>query len=189
MQKLYLLAILPPEELSAQIDEIRKECSEKFGVLAALKPPVHITLHRPFKMEDTNEKYLYRMLSPARWFNIFDICLENFGSFNVQVIYVHVNKNERLSMLYRKITGIINRNKLDPRETKNGNTAFNPHITIAYRDIPAESFPKMWEEYKDRKFKRSFTADRFTLLKHDGKRWNILKEFILQPEPETLSLF
>lgn len=189
MHSLYFIAILPPEDLSRQIHEIRKACSVKFNVYKGLKPPVHITLHRPFKMESSFEKNLVRLLAPAAVHNGFEVHLENFGSFNIQVLYLNVLRNEALTGLYRKINGIINRNKLDPKEVKTGNRSFNPHITIAYRDIPAETFPAMWEQYKDERFKRTFTADRFFLLKHTGEEWLPLHAFDLKSEPETLTLF
>jgi hypothetical protein len=45
----------------------------------------------------------------------------------------------------------------------------------------------IWEEYKDARFKRTFTIDHFSLLKHDGKQWNKINDFKLsmmvrQPE-------
>ena len=69
--------------------------------------------------------------------------------------------------------------KIDPKEAK-GNTLFRPHVTIAYRDIPPEVFPAMWEEFKNRKFNRSFKVESFSLLKHDGKQWNLFREFHLK---------
>ncbi|MXV15265.1 2'-5' RNA ligase family protein [Hufsiella ginkgonis] len=189
MENLYLLAILPPAQLGGQIHEIREECAHRFNVKAALKPPVHITLFRPFKLGPVLEKHLLRQLSPAAVHPDIEIILENFDSFNVHTLYIRVVKNPGLSSLQRGIARIMNQHKFAPRETKNGNTTFTPHITIAYRDIPAETFPLMWEEYKDRKFQRKFTADGFTLLKHDGKKWQIFKEYRLKQEPEALTLF
>jgi len=186
MKNLYLTAILPPEDLTEQIDAIRKECAELFGVEAALKPPVHITLFRPFSIEDERENQILKLLSPiGHHHSSFKVNLENFDTFNNQVVFIRVLKNEGLADLQREISGIYNRNKIDPKEFKSRST-FNPHITIAYRDIPAAVFPAMWEVYKNRKFKRSFTAESFILLKHDGKKWQPFKEFTLKKQEENL---
>ncbi|MDF3077698.1 MAG: hypothetical protein K0S09_1587 [Sphingobacteriaceae bacterium] len=190
MESIYLLAILPPEELSAQINEIRQECSEKFKVYKGLKPPVHITLFRTFTMDNSLEKHLHKLLMPVTHsHHPFEQQVENFDCFNSHVLYIRVLKTEALSAMQREISAIMNKSKIDPRETKTGNTLFTPHITIAYRDIPPETFPLMWEEYQNRKFKRSFTVDRFTLLKHDFKKWNVLEEFRLAEAREELRLF
>jgi 2'-5' RNA ligase len=188
MKNLYLTAILPPAQLSEQIDDIRKECAERFNVKAGLKPPVHITLYRPFFLEQKREAHLVKLLLPVTDHVPFEQELENFNSFHMHTLFVRALKNPFLSSLQRSISSIMSRNKIDPREVK-GNTLFNPHITIAYRDIPPEVFPLMWAEYRDRKFKRSFTIDGFTLLKHDRKKWNIFREFRFKQKEEVLTLF
>ncbi len=190
MENIYLLAILPPEELSIQIDQIRKECSDKFKVYKALKPPVHITLFRTFTMDNSLEKHVHKLLMPVvNSHHPFEQQLENFDCFNVHVLYIRALKNPALAAMQRQISAIMNRSKIDPKETKTGNSLFTPHVTIAYRDIPPETFPLMWEEYKNRKFKRCFTVDRFILLKHDYKKWNILEEFKLTEQVKELKLF
>jgi 2'-5' RNA ligase len=188
MENLYLTAILPPEQLTEQIDEIRKECAEKFNVKAGLKPPVHITLFRPFKLESEREEHLLKILNPVTYnYDPFEISLENFDTFHSHVVFIRVTRNKELLDLQHEISGIYNRNKIDFQEVKS-RQSFKPHITIAYRDIPAPIFPNMWSEYKDRKFKRRFLINHFTLLKHDGKRWQRFKDYYLKKEAE-LSLF
>lgn len=185
---LYLTAILPPVPLAEEIDEVRIEISEKYRVYKALKPPVHITLFRPVNVDDDIEKYLIQWLKPVTHLhNPFEQQLENFDSFNNHTVFIRVLKNAHLQKLQKDISAVFNKNKIDPREVK-GNTSFNPHVTVAYRDVPPEVFAEIWEGYKNRRFKRSFNVDRFTLLKHDGHRWSILKEFPLQ-KPEMLQLF
>jgi 2'-5' RNA ligase len=185
---LYLTAILPPPHLSEEIDDIRIELSERYQIFAALKPPVHITLYRPVSVSQGFEPQLIKLLQPVGYeHRPFQLDLSNFGSFNIQTIFVSAVKNLFLSDLQKDISAVYNKNKIDPKEVK-GNTAFHPHLTVAYRDIPPEKFPLIWSEMKNRKYKRSFLVDHFTLLKHDGKHWQRLKEFVLQ-KPEDLQLF
>lgn len=185
---LYLTAILPPPELSEQIDDIRKELSERYKIYAALKPPVHITLYRPINIKDDFENTLIKLLKPVCYSHTpFTQDLLNFESFNIQTLFISAVKNPLLGSLQKDIASVFNKNKIDPKEVK-GNTTFHPHITIAYRDIPPDVFPKIWQELKNRKFKRSFLIDRFTLLKHNGKQWQVFKEFALQ-KPQSLELF
>ena len=185
---LYLTAILPPHQLSEEIDDIRKELSERYKIYAALKPPVHITLYRPVNVKESYESTLIKLLKPVcANHNPFKQDLLNFDSFNIQTLFIGTVKNPLLSALQKDISSVFNKNKIDPREVK-GNTTFHPHITIAYRDIPPEIFPEIWNELKNRKFKRSFPIQHFTLLKHNGKQWEALSEFPLK-KPETLQLF
>ncbi|WP_207423668.1 2'-5' RNA ligase family protein [Desertivirga brevis] len=185
---LYLTAILLPSPLSEEIDDIRKEISSKYNVYAALKPPVHITLYRPLSIPLTTEKNLIQLLKPVAFMhNSFEQKLQNFDSFNNKTLFVHCVKQPILNNLQKDISAVFHKNKLDPDENKS-NSSFHPHITIAFRDVTPEIFIPLWAEYKNRKLKRSFTIDRFTLLRHDGKKWQALEEFLLQ-KPEELKLF
>ncbi|MFM7858912.1 MAG: 2'-5' RNA ligase family protein, partial [Flammeovirgaceae bacterium] len=54
---------------------------------------------------------------------------------------------------------------------------FQPHVTIAFRDLRKPMFERAWEEFKHRNFKAEFTVDSIALLKHNGKHWNVIMEF------------
>lgn len=183
---LYLTAILPPADLSEEIDEIRKELSVKYQVFAALKPPVHITLYRPLDVESKLENYLINLLKPiGNLHKPFVQELENFDSFNNKTLFVHCLKQPLLNNLQKDISTVIYKNQIDVPEVKS-NSSFHPHITIAYRDVKPEVFIPLWDEFKNRKLKRRFTVDRFTLLKHDGKKWQPIEHFSLSKQDELL---
>ncbi|WP_207532202.1 2'-5' RNA ligase family protein [Desertivirga arenae] len=185
---LYLTAILPPAPLSEEIDDIRKEISSKYNIHAALKPPVHITLYKPLKIPSAQEKHLIQMLKPVSLLhNPFKQELQNYDSFNNKTLFVNCVKEPLLNNLQKDISAVYLKNNIDPEEVKS-NSTFHPHITIAYRDVSPEIFIELWAEFKNRKLKRSFTIDRFTLLKHDGKKWQPLEEYLLK-KPEELKLF
>lgn len=178
MKSLYLLALLPPEDLTSQIDEIRVSCSEKFGVMKALKPPVHITLYRPFRIEEDFENNIIGLIqSAASGMQPFRQDLENFEAFDTHAIVIRALNNPDILKLNSCISSVFRKHGIDLHPSDNH--PFRPHLTIAYRDIKPEVFPVIWDEYKDMKFKRSFIADHFSLLKHDGKQWNIIKNFPL----------
>ncbi len=190
MSSLYLIAILPPEDLSRQINEIRVQCSEKFGVQKALKPPVHITLYRPFKMEDAFETKMCRLLqSVAAGLEPFRQELENFEAFDMHAVVIRALKNPQMMKLQRSVASIFRKNEIDKLPPGTKNLAFRPHVTIAYRDILPEVFPLLWQEYKDAHFKRNFTNDNFSILKHDGKQWNKVRDFKLCGHGSQLGLF
>ena len=188
MRHLYLLALLPPKELSEEIHKIRLECAQKFGVQKALRPPVHITLYRPFHVEQDFEGELIRLLQQGtNGIPSFIQDLENFGSFKSQVVFIKALKSPKLMRLQEAIVSVIRQNQLDKQLDKQKDQPFHPHITIAYRDIPADLFPAIWGEYKDRQVRFSFKADHFTLLKHENAKWNAVSDFKLNPDIERLS--
>ncbi|RYE22349.1 MAG: 2'-5' RNA ligase family protein [Sphingobacteriales bacterium] len=174
-QSLYFFAILPPDELAEKLDAIRVEVSEKYLCYAALKPPVHITLYPPFK--DVNiEKRFSLMSSWIQRQPIFDIQLKDFNFFKNRehpVVYADVVKNLQLQQLQAGLKRYLRRFVPTTKESY----SFKPHITLGYRDIKPEVFPDIIRDFSKRTFEASFTADTVYLLKHDGKKWNILFGF------------
>ncbi|SMC60371.1 2'-5' RNA ligase family protein [Pedobacter africanus] len=181
MESLYFVAILPPQEISAEIDEIRKQCSIDHKVYTALKPPVHITLAPPFKLNSQFEPKLFNSLELARNFPSFNQELKNFDGFPSHTVYINALKNPFISALFKTI-----KNALKPYSIDNKGS-ITPHVTIAYRDL-SDAYPQIMEEYKRRKYKAEFTVNKFSLLKHDGKNWNLLREFESRPQREQFTI-
>ncbi|NEU08266.1 2'-5' RNA ligase family protein [Flavihumibacter sp. R14] len=177
MKGLYLIALLPGADISEQIHEIRLECSEKFDVYKALRPPVHITLYPPFYFDEANEKRLiYVLHQQTRGLSSFTQLIANFGHFRKEVVFVNALNSPGLTSLHESIIAVF-RKANDKQVFKP--VAFHPHLTIAYRDITPEKFDRIWGEYNNREYKTSFIADHFTLLKHDRIKWNPIANFKL----------
>ena len=182
MKHNYLIAILPPPELSLQIDEIRKACSEKYKIYKALRPPVHITLLFLKNLDDTFEPKLINSLEAARNFSPFTQKLENYDAFvRNEVVFIKATINKEITTLYRNIKKILGDAAKEPR------SQITPHITIAYRDLK-DQFSQIYAEYKNKSFEASFPVDHFTLLKHDRIRWNILRDYVAKPGDQQSEL-
>ena len=190
MQHLYLLALLPPPPLAEEIHQIRLECSKKFDVYKALRPPVHITLYQPFVVEEVFEKQLFRVLEQSTaGLSSFTQKLENFGCFSNKVVFINALKTAELSNLHKAITSIFGKNNVDKSPDKQINKAFSPHITIAYRDVQPDVFTKIWQEYNNQTFKRNYEVDHFSILKHDKVKWSPIKDFSLRSSDDQPPLF
>jgi len=176
MSGIYLLAILPPHELSLEIHQIRLLCSEKFGVLKALKPPVHISMYRPFRLDqDFEENFIGMIQSAIAEQEVFEQEIENFVAFDTHAIVLRALLNPGIMNLYSIISAIMIEKGIDKHPADI--FPFSPHLTIAYRDIKPEVFPLMWDEYNNTKFTASFKADHLSLLKHDGNQWLVIKNY------------
>ena len=172
---LYFAALLPPPKLKEEIRKLKLEIKGKVGASHALKLPAHITLLPPFKMESHGENGLFETLgSVSSEFNVFEVELDGFGSFGQRVIFISVINPEKITLLHREL--------LQATQTITGANpegSFHPHITLATRDLGPRDFRIVWQEYKDRTYSSNFTATAITLFKHNGKTWDILKEFPL----------
>ena len=52
------------------------------------------------------------------------------------------------------------------------NLGFQPHVTIAFRDLRKARFYEAWETFKNQKYERRFSVSGITLLKHQSDRWH-----------------
>nr|WP_199083143.1 2'-5' RNA ligase family protein [Pedobacter sp. ASV19] len=181
MNNLYFIAILPDQALSAMIDGIRKECALDHGVYAALKPPVHITLAPPFKLPSGMEFQLSESLKTACNFTPFVQKLENFDGFPEHTIYIQAKKSSALTTVYNNLKSVLKLYNAAPKGQ------LTPHITIAYRDVK-EAYSDIMQQYKKRKLKAEFLVNHFTLLKHNGKYWDVLKDYYSSPGSEQLTM-
>lgn len=183
MKQRYLIAILPPKGLSIAIDQIRRECSQTFQIYKALRPPVHLTLRFIGSLEESYEAQLISSLNGARNFKPFIQELENFSGFqNARAVYIAGTKNKQIDRLYQQIK------VLTKSYGKDLHDSLTPHLTIAYRDVNEAKYQEILDYYQSKTFHAMFEVNHFSLLKHDGSTWNVLRHYHCQSGPEQLEI-
>lgn len=172
----YFIALVPGNHLQKELMELKQWVFEETGSKGALRSPAHITLHMPFKWKHSKEDFLVSSLQKLAASNTsFTVSLINFNCFEPRVVYIDVEKSEELSNLRNEVMNLGRKAlKLDlPKDLR----GFNPHITIAFRDLKKPQFYALWEQLKEKPFATTFKVSSIALLKHNGKRWEVLKEF------------
>jgi 2'-5' RNA ligase len=184
-ERLYMMALMPPPDLTERIETIRKSFAEAYQCKAALKPPVHITLYPPYKESEAHEQELKRTLS--RWCSgqqAFNVFLKGFNAFKQNgVIFIDVETSQPLKDLHKGFTTEMT--KLLEPEIKN-RQAFHPHITIGYRDIPPALFAEAMKDYLPQKFKASCAIDAVYFWRHNGKYWETIEAFPFQKQEDLI---
>jgi len=176
---LYFIALLPPENIRTEIENFKKEIKERFQVEHALKLPAHITLQIPFRASKKQEAVLFQKLAAfSKEIVPFKIDLEDFGRFAKNVIFIKLKDHEPFiqlhSELQKTISSFIN---LKSHEIS---SKIHPHITIAVRDLKRSNFQPIWNEFEKRQYSASFVVKNISLFKHNGKTWDIIREFKLK---------
>jgi 2'-5' RNA ligase len=177
-RSLYFIALIPNEPLKSELTSLKNWMFKEFGIKAALRSPPHITLHMPFRWKPEKEEILFHNLGKLASFSPkFEISLCDFNCFKPRVIYVDVINNEQLQSLKKEVMSLSRKIwKIDlPKDLR----GFNPHITIAFRDLKKPQFYEIWEQLKDKPFKAEFKANSLALLKHNGKSWDVYGKFEL----------
>lgn len=190
MENLFLVCLIPPVTIVEDIDVIRNEIAEQFNVLESLKRPAHITLYNPVKLTSKEqEDRFFNKLDEVVFASPFTQVLKNFSSFPPHTVFIDVEHSDGLLNLQAEIKKILK--PLALLEDKD-NFKFNPHLTVAFKDVKPTVYPLIMDEYKERKFKRSFEVNGFSVYKHIDKRWQPFKEYVFknpQEKPRPLSLF
>ena len=175
-KNLYYIAIVAPEPILSEVKAFKHEMREKFNAKHALKSPAHITLQMPFKLPKNQEPDLTTALENfAKNQKGFKLKLSGFDCFAPRVVFVKVAEHEQLLRLHAAFKQFINDKDLIPKE--NISQDMHPHMTIATRDLKKDIFPQAWGYYKNKPYEASFFADRISLLKHNGKFWEVYREF------------
>lgn len=177
---LYFLAVIPPKPILGECQAHKDHFFEKYNSRASLNSPPHVTVHMPFKLKESKEDQLIAEVGKTLT-NVgsFQLQLNGFDHFGQRVIYVKVEDSEPLLNLFLEIRKMMKTN-FNIFNADYKNRGFNPHITLAFRDLKRESFKQAWPEFENVVYKKAFEVKNLTLLKHDGKKWQELKLFELK---------
>ena len=173
--RLYFIAIVAPKPIDEFVRTLKEEMRQQYGCKAALKSPAHITLVPPFKMQEETEKSLREAIDRfTSEQEAFEVQLRNFSAFQPRVIYVDVVPRHQLSMLHKNLNEALflgERFGITPEQRQ-----FNPHITIATRDLRKEDFPEAWARFSKEKYEAKFAANEIALLRNTPGRWDIIHQ-------------
>ena len=176
-KQLFFIALLPPDEVQQFVNQIKQHFAEIYNSRAAQKSPPHITLQPPFEWQLEELPALEQKLQEfAQTQAPIPITLNGFGAFRPRVIYINVLKTPELLGGQKDLMNYLE-SSLSIIDPVSKNRPFAPHLTVAFRDLSKQNFRKAWSEFEQRKLHFEFTVFQLTLLNHNGRRWEIRKEF------------
>ncbi len=178
MLQKYFIAIVPPDPLLSQIQDLKKNIFELYGTKGALRSPGHITLHMPFSWEEEKEEKLISSLQNFSFDKELQLTLSGFSCFEPRVVFINVQKNDILFEMQQQLVKYAKQN-LQLFNQSDDMRGFHPHVTVAFRDLKKPTFYKMWEEYKNKAFDAAFVCNNICLLKHVEDKWEVYKTFTI----------
>jgi len=173
---LYFIALIPGKELRDRVRVVKERMKADYNAGHALKSPAHITLQMPFKRNSRDESAISEALEKfASEETPFFVRLDGFGCFAPRVIFIRIEDPDPVKSIHGRLKGILADELGFPvSEIMND---VQPHITVATRDLTKEAFWEAWPEFQNEEFRGTFEVNSLFLLKHNGKNWDILKEF------------
>ncbi|MGK7911941.1 MAG: 2'-5' RNA ligase family protein [Synechococcus sp.] len=175
-QSLFFLALLPPPDIQARITAIKQEFSDRFNSRHAFKSPPHITVFPPFKWPRSQVSQFECLADFAGSQAEIPVTLSGFGAFPPRVIYVRPFKSSVLMEAYERLQVFL-ADRLELVDPMANKRVFSPHVTVANRDLSTKNFHVAWAEFEGRAFQAEYTSTQLTLLQHNGRNWEIDREW------------
>jgi 2'-5' RNA ligase len=175
MFKKYFIAIVLPEPVLNEVEVVKQQLHEQFGLKGALRSPAHITLHRPFEWKEEKEQQLIEKLKCFDVGNSFLLELNNYNCFSPRVIYVDVMHEPKLFAMQKELKYFAQK-ELGLLNEVNDLRGFHPHVTVAFRDLRKNKFNSIWETFKNREYRAEIEVKGFSLLKLNQK-WEVIENF------------
>jgi 2'-5' RNA ligase len=174
---LYFIALLPPQSIQDFATRAKQHFADNYDSKHAFKSPPHVTLQPPFEwntdkltdLEECLQKFGMRR-------NSIPIILDGYNAFVPRVIYIDVVQTPDLMNLQTDLMVYLE-NNLGIVDKVGKSRGFTPHMTVAFKDLKRSQFKAAWAEFENRELHFEFTASKLTLLKHENKKWNVIKEF------------
>ena len=143
-QQTHFIGVLLPEDITLTLEDCRRYMNEVYGCKSGQGTPIHVILVPPFRLQ---EEYSTADLINAIEKEVlpqglgFTAHIDNFDAFGDRTLFANVVAGENWTKLRDKtIQAILN---ACPGCTKKDKKPFQPHATVANRDIPV--IPSSWD--------------------------------------------
>ena len=171
-QQTHFIGVLLPEDIALTLEDCRRYMNEVYGCKSGHGTPIHVTLVPPFRLQ---EEY-----STADFISViekevlpnglgFTAHINNFDAFGDRTLFANVVAGDAWTRLRDKtVQALLN---TCPGCTKKDKKPFQPHATVANRDIPAGVMTKAIQVMNELNLAEDFPVDNITIFERKGDRW------------------
>ena len=171
-QQTHFIGVLLPEDITITLEDCRRYMNEVYGCTSGHGTPIHVTLIPPFSLQ---EDYSTDDLISAIEKEVlpkglgFTAHIDNFDAFGDRTLFANVLAGDAWTKLRDKtVQAILN---ACPSCTKKDRRPFQPHATVANRDIPAGVMAKAIQVMNELNLAEDFLVDNITIFERKGNRW------------------
>ena len=171
-QQTHFIGVLLPEDITLTLEDCRRYMNEVYGCKSGHGTPIHVTLVPPFRLQ---EEYSTADLISAIEKEVlsqglgFTAHIDNFDAFGDRTLFANVVANDAWTKLRDKtVQAILN---ACPGSTKKDKKPFQPHATVANRDIPVGVMTKALQVMNELNLAEDFPVDNITIFERKGNRW------------------
>ena len=168
----HFIGVLLPEDITLTLEDCRRYMNEVYGCKSGHGTPIHVTLVPPFRLQ---EEYPTADLISAIEKEVlpkglgFTAHIDNFDAFGDRTLFANVVADDAWKNLRDKtVQAILN---ACPGCTKKDKKLFQPHATVANRDIPVGIMTKALQVMNELNLAEGFPVDNITIFERKGNRW------------------
>ncbi len=190
-QQTHFIGVLLPDDITATLEDCRHYMSHTYGCKSGYRTPIHVTLVPPFKLQ---EEYGTQDLENAIFSAIesgsitralatdsgkkFIAHIEGFDAFGDRTIFGKVFADSHWTALRDATLAAVL--KACPGCTKKDDRPFQPHATVANRDIPSGVSSDALKVLGEIKLNEDFPVDNITIFERKGGAWEIASTIELE---------
>ena len=171
-QQTHFIGVLLPEDITLTLEDCRRYMNEVYGCKSGHGTPIHVTLVPPFRLQ---EEYSTADLISAIEQEVlpqglgFTAHIDNFDAFGDRTLFANVVAGDAWTKLRDKtIQAILN---ACPGYTTKDKKPFQPHATVANRDIPVGIMTKALQVMNELNLAEDFPVDNITIFERKDNRW------------------
>ena len=173
-QQTHFLGVLVPDDITLTLEDCRRYMNENYGCKSGYGTPIHVTLVPPFRLPEefrtsdlaaAIEKEVLPLAEKLK----FDAHIENFDAFGDRTVFAKVIASKNWTALRDKVVAAVL--NAAPGCTKKDQRPFQPHLTVANRDIPAGASVNALKVLNEMNLVEDFPVDNITIFERKGGRW------------------
>lgn len=174
LQQTHFLGVLVPDDITLTLEDCRRYMNENYGCKSGYGTPIHVTLVPPFRLPEefrtsdlaaAIEKEVLPLAEKLK----FDAHIENFDAFGDRTVFAKVIASKNWTALRDKVVAAVL--NAAPGCTKKDQRPFQPHLTVANRDIPAGASVNALKVLNELNLVEDFPVDNITIFERKGGRW------------------
>ena len=170
----HFLGVLLPDDITSTLEDYRRYMNRNYGCRSGYGTPIHVTLVPPFCLPDEYTtvdivRAIQSDVLPAAAGLFFTASINNFGAFGDRTIFANVAANPKWAKLRDAVLNAVL--TAAPGCTKKDKRPFQPHLTVANRDIPAGVSAEALEALNELELVEDFPVDNITIFERNGGKW------------------
>ena len=169
------IGVVLPQELTQRLEGYRRYMNQQYGCRSGHGTPIHVTLVPPFQPDDNCTaadlaSAVTQMVTDKKWHK-FNAKINGFDAFGDRTLFAKVLPSTVWTALRAALYSTVS--IASPGAVRKDTRPFQPHITVANRDIPPGASTEALEYLNQLELKATFPVDNITIFERQDKHWVI----------------